>query len=156
VEFEVSFPLDDDGFLRRECPHCRREFKLLAADDDPEPLDAATEGDKETGVFCPYCAQQSYRSELLTRGQRRVVDAAVLNQIVNPELGNLSEALSGLEAASSGLISGHLERSPETSATLTERNDMERVWFTCHGNDPVKVEDGWDRALHCSVCGAPR
>ena len=24
---EVSFPLDSDGFIRRECPHCEREFK---------------------------------------------------------------------------------------------------------------------------------
>lgn len=24
---QVSVPLDSDGFLRRECPHCRQQFK---------------------------------------------------------------------------------------------------------------------------------
>lgn len=25
----VKFPLDDDGFFRRECPLCLKEFKVL-------------------------------------------------------------------------------------------------------------------------------
>ena len=29
VEMSLSFPLDDDGFFRRECPLCCREFKVL-------------------------------------------------------------------------------------------------------------------------------
>lgn len=27
MDFQVSLPLDSDGFLRRECPHCMQEFK---------------------------------------------------------------------------------------------------------------------------------
>ena len=26
---QLSFPTDEDGFLRRECPFCKKEFKLL-------------------------------------------------------------------------------------------------------------------------------
>ncbi len=29
VMLEISMPLDSDGFLRRECPTCEREFKWL-------------------------------------------------------------------------------------------------------------------------------
>lgn len=25
--YSVQLPLDNDGFLRRECPHCLQEFK---------------------------------------------------------------------------------------------------------------------------------
>ncbi len=27
VSFGMTIPLDSDGFLRRECPTCEREFK---------------------------------------------------------------------------------------------------------------------------------
>ena len=29
IRLSVPFPLDSEGFLRRECPSCRREFKWL-------------------------------------------------------------------------------------------------------------------------------
>ena len=29
IEINISFPLDDEGFFRRECPFCRKEFKVL-------------------------------------------------------------------------------------------------------------------------------
>ena len=36
VEFsiEMSLPLDSDGFLRRQCPACEREFKWLHAESE--------------------------------------------------------------------------------------------------------------------------
>ena len=33
----VYFPLDD-GFLRRECPYCRREFKIQLLEQEIEDL----------------------------------------------------------------------------------------------------------------------
>jgi hypothetical protein len=51
VSFTVSFPLDSEGFLRRECPSCRREFKWLPQDEtDPMP---------DEGYCCPYCGGDS-------------------------------------------------------------------------------------------------
>lgn len=32
----ISMPLDSDGFLHRECPHCSREFKWLHAESDDQ------------------------------------------------------------------------------------------------------------------------
>ena len=29
ITMNISIPLDDDGFFRRECPFCQREFKIL-------------------------------------------------------------------------------------------------------------------------------
>lgn len=35
VQLSMSLPLDGDGFLRRECPTCEREFKWVPSP-DPE------------------------------------------------------------------------------------------------------------------------
>jgi hypothetical protein len=41
LSFSISFPLDNDGFLRRQCPACRRDFKWFPAEEgDPEPEEA--------------------------------------------------------------------------------------------------------------------
>ena len=47
----MSVPLDSDGFIRRECPTCEREFKSLAAQGDAPKTELA-----EGGAYCPYCA----------------------------------------------------------------------------------------------------
>ena len=50
---QMSVPLDSDGFLRRECPTCEREFKWFNSEEgrgEPVP---------EGGYVCPYCAIQA-------------------------------------------------------------------------------------------------
>lgn len=44
----MSVPLDSEGFLRRECPTCEREFKWKPAGEDEEATPAP-----EGGYFCP-------------------------------------------------------------------------------------------------------
>jgi hypothetical protein len=51
VEISVNVPLDSDGFLRRGCPTCEREFKWLPS----EESESAARG----GYYCPYCAVQA-------------------------------------------------------------------------------------------------
>jgi hypothetical protein len=36
-QLSMSFPLDSDGFLRRVCPSCEREFKWLPTPEGEEP-----------------------------------------------------------------------------------------------------------------------
>jgi hypothetical protein len=42
VKMEVPIPLDPDGFLRRECQACHRQFKWLPSEGSEQPPDAAT------------------------------------------------------------------------------------------------------------------
>lgn len=57
VHLSMSLPLDEDGFLRRECPTCEREFKWRAdQEDDGEGEATAVD---EDGYFCPYCGVQA-------------------------------------------------------------------------------------------------
>ena len=51
VTLGVSLPLDSEGFLRRECPTCEREFKWLPNLDENEETEPTAGG----GYFCPYC-----------------------------------------------------------------------------------------------------
>ena len=64
VELAMSIPRDSDGFIRRECPTCERQFKWLPTPDGetgtPMPFG---------GYFCPYCGVQASANAWLTKAQ---------------------------------------------------------------------------------------
>jgi len=104
TEMSIDLPLDSDGFLRRACPSCMREFKWL-----PSPEDAAEPAPAE--YFCPYCGGQSASSEWLTEAQSGFIEEEVLEQVLGPSLKELQDSIEGLGRGSGGLISitGHVE-----------------------------------------------
>jgi hypothetical protein len=60
VQLSMSLPLDGDGFLRRECATCEREFKWLPSPDqleegNGESRAAATDAQPPDAYYCPYC-----------------------------------------------------------------------------------------------------
>lgn len=147
MELSVSLPLDEDRFLRRECPHCERQFKWLPSDESAE----AAEG----GYFCPYCREQAGAGEWWTPAQLEAVKAKVMSEVVDPELDKLGNAVRGIERASGGPVSARLERGPRRARReLAEPNDMRRIDFPCHPGEPVKVTDDWVGGVHCLLCGA--
>lgn len=50
IELGMTIPLDSDGFLRRECPSCEREFKWRPSESDAEEAGESTD---DVGYFCP-------------------------------------------------------------------------------------------------------
>ncbi|HEV7751795.1 MAG TPA: hypothetical protein VGO71_09640, partial [Baekduia sp.] len=60
-------PLDSDGFLRRECPTCEREFKVFVHQVAGEEADA--QGPQPGGYYCPYCAIQADANAWFTKAQ---------------------------------------------------------------------------------------
>jgi hypothetical protein len=56
----------------------------------------------------------------------------------------------GLGSSSSLKVNWEPSQVPEP----IEPNDMERVEFDCHPEEPVKVLDGWSEPVHCIVCGS--
>jgi len=149
--FRVSIPLDDDGFLRRECPHCEREFKWLSGGgEDSSPPE---------GYCCPYCGQRAEDDQWFTRGQLRVIEASIEENVLAPQLRELQDSLRGLADTSGGLLEFKVDvdsQEPSRPRRLTEPNDMTRVDFDCHPDEPVKIEDDWPGLVHCLVCGQPR
>lgn len=149
METSIDLPLDSDGFLRRACPSCVREFKWLpSAEDAAEPAPAE--------YFCPYCGGQSASGEWLTEAQSGFIEEEVLEQVLGPSLKELQDSIEGLGRGSGGLISitGHMEVPERTHAKpVFEPDDMKRVDFACHPSEPLKVDEAWTAPIHCLYCG---
>lgn len=138
----ATLSVDDDGFLRRECPHCEREFKWWSGDSS-EPMPAG-------GYHCPYCDGRS-EDGWWTRPQLAHIEAIAGNRVED----TLHDAFKPLEQSSSKNVKFTVSRSPEkpVPAVPDEPNDMRRVEFACHPTEPVKVLEDWDGAVHCLLCG---
>lgn len=50
LEFEISIPCDDDGFVLLQCPKCGELFKLRPSD---------VESDEVLDIYCPLCGLTS-------------------------------------------------------------------------------------------------
>ena len=155
IELSMSLPLDGDGFLRRECPTCERDFKWLPAQDD---ADHTRDAEVVASYFCPYCVVSAPPDAWLTKAQVTVMHDIVRRELIDPEMDKLKREIAKVNRSSGGFlgISASLDRDePETAPELSEVDDMRRVEFGCHPAEPVKVLDEWTGAVHCLVCGEP-
>lgn len=139
IRLRVELPLDTDGFLRRECEACGREFKWFqteAGEGEPEP---------EEDYFCPYCRNRE--GNWLTEDQREYATAKAGEAAAK-------ELRSGLEGSSRSRGFGiDITVDGPTAGPLREPNDMRRVDPSCHPKEPLKVLDGWNGEVHCLICG---
>ena len=133
VSFGMTIPLDSDGFLRRECPTCEREFKWRPSEaegeEDVEPADAA-------GYFCPYCGVQAPVDAWLTQAQVALAQNIIAREFIGPIVSEF----------------GTYEK-PGQLDPLTEADDMTLILFPCHPSEPLKVLDEWRKAVYCLICG---
>lgn len=152
VSIPMSLPLDGDGFLRRECPTCEREFKCIVSQDEDDATPAP-----EGGYFCPYCAVQAPPGAWWTKPQLEVAHSLMFREVIEPELKGLQKSIDQLNRHSGPIgISAQMEVDrPDEPGELTEIDDMRRADFTCHPEDPVKVLEEWERPVHCMICGEP-
>jgi hypothetical protein len=149
VTLGMTVPLDSDGFLRRECPTCEREFKWLAAVDEEDASDVP-----DGGYFCPYCAIQAPSDAWFTKAQLELAESFVAKEVVGPMLDDLSRDMKRIGRQSGGILDVSVSRDePEEVDPLVEEDDMRRVDFSCHPAEPVKVLDDWASAVHCLLCG---
>jgi uncharacterized Zn-finger protein len=128
MELRLELPLDSDGFLRRQCPHCEREFKWKHEEADVPD---------RTDVFCPYCGTQSSTDQCWTNAQVEAMQAAAGQ-----------EMLLGLKG------SGFDVTIKPPPPPLVEPDDMDPVASPCHPTEPVKVQESWTDPIHCLVCGS--
>lgn len=143
---EMSVPLDN-GFLRRECPNCEREFKWFA-DPDSNPEDKVA----PELYYCPYCGEPSSPDSWWTKPQVEHAQAIAMNDA----LSQVGDAFKSLERKSRGrtlqwkVARGGDEVNP---TVLIEPNDMLIVESPCHPQEPIKVSEDWTDSLHCLICG---
>ena len=142
---EMSLPLDDDGFLRRACSTCEREFKWLnSPEGEGEPVPVS-------GYYCPYCRVQGPDDSWFTEEQLELAQNQVARDILGPELEKMSRDLKRGSRGSLFSLDVKYDK-PDEMDPLVEPNDMRRVDFACHPKEPVKVLDEWPRPVHCLIC----
>lgn len=147
VPLKVSLPLDN-GYLRRECPVCLRQFKWWHGRHPDRPADVE---DPEE-YHCPYCDATAGPRNWLTQAQAELIRSAGLQAAQELIANELKDSIR--EINRSGLIKAELrtETIPE-STPLNEPDDMIAVIPPCHRYEPLKIEESWKDPVHCLVCG---
>lgn len=133
VTFGMTIPLDSDGFLRRECPTCEREFKWRPSDGEAED---AVESADDAGYFCPYCGVQAPGDAWLTQAQVALAQNIVAREVIGPMVSKLG-----------------VYEEPDKLDPPTETDDMTLVVFPCHPSEPLKVLEDWRTPVYCLICG---
>jgi len=175
--FNVTVSTDRDGFLRRTCPSCGRDFKTenhqvdLASALTPQihrigrelgVLSANTESEEpEDMLCCPYCSHRTEASAMLPEDLFYYFKRLLMRELVIPMLnrtfGELEETF-GRSSRSGSLISIHMEYSrgvlPPRPIHGPEPPDMKIVEFLCCGKR-IKVAEQWDGIRACTYCATP-
>jgi endogenous inhibitor of DNA gyrase (YacG/DUF329 family) len=150
VDLNIEMPLDEDGYLDRECPNCQRRFRWHVGpvgdppDDAPEP----------ELYHCPYCGQPAAVDEWWTREQVETAQQAAVAAIMPAVERDLRDSLKGLDQT--GFVSADVRTDPSVPPPPLFVDDEPSVTVAspCHPYEPVKLLDEWATPLHCLVCGA--
>jgi len=148
IEVSIEMPVDDDGFLRRQCPSCDQQFKWYAhdsGDPDAEPVHQ---------FFCPLCGAGAAVDDWSTPEQvdhARHAAGPTLDRYLQDAVADAFKGVKGMAGfkPDRGFSLGLPDPDP-----LTEENDMSAVVPPCHPNEPIKVPDGMLERVHCLICGA--
>lgn len=144
----MELPLDE-GFLRRECPQCARQFKWHEGPADDRPEDAV---DLDI-YFCPYCGETAPPDHWWTTEQLEHARQLAFG-MASREIGNALKEVSKKRSKKS-LVQFKVKQGnrPPTPNALQEPHDMLTVQSPCHPWEPIKIIEGWNAPLHCLICG---
>lgn len=148
-EVSVSIPLDNDGFLRRECPACEQQFKWH---DGPANDEAETQQPTET-YYCPLCGKPAGPDSWWTQEQLDYAQGVAAPAAMELMTREFDKALNGLKSDLIKVSRGHVE-TPDVPMPLVEPDDMVIVASPCHSYEPVKIPEESSGLVFCLVCGA--
>ena len=147
----MSLPLDRDGFLRRECPNCEWQFKWWPT---PPSEDASEETQEAPETyFCPYCHAPADPDAWWTKEQREYAQQLAVAEVLGPQLRRMKDNLESGNRRSGMIRIDMSVPSFSRPEPLTEPDDMVRVDVPCHPEEPIKVDEEWDREVACLACG---
>lgn len=171
---EVRLPLDG-RFLRRECPFCRRQFKVAIPEEELQTLtqskisafllgatstgrEAPSEERQEVQLFCPYCGQQAERDQWWTDEQAAYLQVIVENIIAEPVNRNLvrplRRSIANQKTGSVWIRFEGRELAQKEEWIAPETYDMAEVHLPCCDR-VIKVQEQWPATVFCPFCGFP-
>lgn len=140
----LGLPLDSRGLLRRECPQCRRQFKVALFGDGAELSPDKT-------LTCPYCGAARPRDQFLTKEQARHATEAVSAGVVGPLLDQLARNLERMSQPGSPVRFETKRSAKRPLRRLTERDDMEaRQCGGCRFS--FAIATAHEGPLRCPAC----
>lgn len=140
-EFKVTLSSDEEGFLSKQCPACRKRYKVKL------------EGEGEHSLkHCPYCGSESASGwkGWLTVEQEKYVEATAIGHATGLAEKMLDDAFRGLKSFSVKRTSSSRRAAPQKPV---ESNEPMPIFVSQCCDEPVK-HDGSSSGLHCILCGA--
>jgi len=128
--FKISIPLDEHGYLGRECPSCQQVFRVHARDYDALP--------DSVMLWCVYCGHHADHSDFMTQQQKdRVMRVA--------------------SDAAMQMVSDMLDQSFRSMARSARRSKVVKVTYRSKPFYPEPLpgidEERLIRERRCPVCG---
>jgi hypothetical protein len=158
----LTLPQDVSGFVRRECPDCRRTFKTRPSPEDGLALHErlAENGSRSdlppTRVSprrsCPYCGATAPENAWLTLEHRSYVEElaeALSSEVNHRQLSIIAETM----VSSAGPTFVAMAPLPEPEPLRREPDDLQTLYLVCC-DEEVKVHPGWRKRVFCFRCGA--
>ncbi|MAT06888.1 MAG: hypothetical protein CL424_17780 [Acidimicrobiaceae bacterium] len=146
MSYSVSLPLDG-GFLRRECPHCERQFKWHHG-----PTESRPDGEIDPPVYCcPYCGKTAPADEWWTVAQLEYMRDVSMPGIMRDLTDEFNKGQRRNRKSMISTSMSHDEPLPPDS--LHEPSDMVVTEPPCHPWEPIKVDEAWTDPVHCLFCG---
>lgn len=174
IEINISLPLDDGGFFRRECPFCRREFKVMLTKDELGTLaqegidsfmteverktDSDESSQEELEYFCPYCGQSAPQNSWWTQEQLSYINVFAKNimaSLVNERFTKPLKRSFGQRSSDPFSISFKGREMEQQAPWISpEANDMDEFDLPCCRRK-IKIEESEISCVHCFFCGFP-
>ncbi len=147
-DIPVTLPVDKDGFLRRQCPNCRRQFKWL-------PTESEITEQPQSEYYCPYCGKPARIDAWWTKEQLQYMKQLAVAKVISPELEKFAKDLKRLNRPGSLVRFETKYKAPSKPLPLHELDDMQKVKPSCHPDEPLKVYENWNKPIVCLICGKP-
>ena len=164
---EILIPLDDEQYLRRECPFCKEQLKIKLSEVErtkliqdlldsylkETPNDEVEETIDEMLYHCPYCGQQATPDGWWTTEQINYLMIFAKN-IANKKINKtLIEGMEKICRGNSFLKFEGKKLKYEDPWISPEENDMTIYELPCC-NESIKLKDDFkEREYFCFFCG---
>jgi len=90
-KIRITFPTDEHGLTGRECPSCRRYFKVKFGTGLPTSY-----------CICPYCGERANHDQFFTEAQIEYAKSVAVKEALSSSLSELENTLKDLERLTRG------------------------------------------------------